>query len=100
VHIEIEETAMPIIEPVRTACELLGFDPLYIANEGCFALFLPAEQVNSALMVLQKHAAGQYACQIGTVKATHAHGLLTLSTAMGIVRGLDLLSGEQLPRIC
>jgi hydrogenase expression/formation protein HypE len=100
VHIEITETSLPIIEPVRTACELLGFDPLYIANEGCFALFLPAEQVDSALSVLQKHAAGQHACQIGTVKAAHEQGLLTLSTAMGIVRGLDLLSGEQLPRIC
>ncbi|MFI3217539.1 MAG: hydrogenase expression/formation protein HypE, partial [Methylococcales bacterium] len=77
-----------------------GFDPLYIANEGCFALFLPPEQVDSALAVLQKHATGQYACQIGTVKTAHTHGLLTLSTAMGIVRGLDLLSGEQLPRIC
>jgi len=100
VHIEITETALPIIEPVRTACELLGFDPLYIANEGCFALFLPAEQVASALAVLKKHGAGQHACQIGTVKATHEQGLLTLNTAMGIVRGLDLLSGEQLPRIC
>jgi hydrogenase expression/formation protein HypE len=100
VHIEITETSLPIIEPVRTACELLGFDPLYIANEGCFALFLPPEQVDSALGVLQKHAAGQHACQIGTVKTKHEQGLLTLSTTMGIVRGLDLLSGEQLPRIC
>lgn len=100
VYIEISETSLPIIEPVRTACELLGFDPLYIANEGCFALFLPPEQVDSALAVLKKHAAGQHACQIGTVKTAHEKGLLTLSTSMGIVRGLDLLSGEQLPRIC
>lgn len=100
VHININETSLPIIEPVRTACELLGFDPLYIANEGCFALFLPVEQVNSALAVLQKHGAGQHACRIGTVQAADGNGLLTLSTAMGIVRGLDLLSGEQLPRIC
>ncbi len=100
VHIEITEMSLPIIEPVRTACELLGFDPLYIANEGCFALFLPPEQVDSALAVLQKHEAGQHACQIGIVQAAHGNGLLTLSTAMGIVRGLDLLSGEQLPRIC
>jgi hydrogenase expression/formation protein HypE len=100
VHIEITETSLPIIEPVCTACELLGFDPLYIANEGCFALFLPLEQVDSALAVLKKHAAGQHACQIGTVKTAYEKGLLTLSTSMGIVRGLDLLSGEQLPRIC
>lgn len=100
VHIEITETSLPIIEPVRTACELLGFDPLYIANEGCFALFLPPEQVDSALAVLKKHGAGQHACQIGTVKTAYEKGLLTLCTSMGIVRGLDLLSGEQLPRIC
>jgi hydrogenase expression/formation protein HypE len=100
VQININETDLPITESVRTACELLGFDPLYIANEGCFALMLPAEQVNRALTVLQKHEAGQFACQIGSVQTVHDQGLVTLSTAMGIVRGLDLLSGEQLPRIC
>jgi hydrogenase expression/formation protein HypE len=100
VHIEINETALPINDAVRTACELLGFDPLYIANEGCFALFLPAQQVSEAVNILQKHGAGQFACQIGKVKSAHKQGLLTLRTAMGIVRGLDLLSGEQLPRIC
>jgi hydrogenase expression/formation protein HypE len=100
VHIEINETALPINDAVRTACELLGFDPLYIANEGCFALLLPPEQADKAVSILQKHQAGQFACQIGAVKSAHERGLLTLNTAMGIVRGLDLLSGEQLPRIC
>lgn len=99
-HIEINESQLPIRESVRSACEILGFDPLYIANEGCFALFLPEVQVNSALDILQRHTIGQAACYIGQVKASHNEGLLTLMTTMGIVRVLDLLSGEQLPRIC
>jgi hydrogenase expression/formation protein HypE len=99
-HIEINESDIAITEPVRNACEILGFDPLYIANEGCFACFLPKEQVNSALAILQKHHAGKNACLIGEVKGEYINGLLSLSTAMGITRVLDLLSGEQLPRIC
>lgn len=100
VHIEIVETQLPISEAVRGACEILGFDPLYIANEGCCAVFIPAAQVAIALDILHKHTAGLQACQIGVVKANHAQGLLSLETAMGIHRVLDLLSGEQLPRIC
>ena len=99
-QINIDETALLVNEAVKTACELLGFDPLYVANEGCFALFLPDQQVATALSLLKKHSAGQHAAQIGTVQASHSQGLLTLTTAMGIVRVLDLLSGEQLPRIC
>ena len=99
-HIEIAETQLPICEPVRGACEILGFDPLYIANEGCCAVFIPQTQVPTALAILHKHHAGQQAAQIGIVKETHASGLVTLETAMGIRRMLDLLSGEQLPRIC
>ena len=100
VQINIEEQQLPINPAVKTACELLGFDPLYVANEGCFALFLPQEQVSSALNLLKKHTAGQHAQHIGTVQKSHSQGILTLSTAMGIIRVLDLLSGEQLPRIC
>lgn len=100
VQINIEETQIPINPAVKTACELLGFDPLYVANEGCFALFLPQNQVETALNSLKKHAAGQHAQHIGTVQKSHDQGILTLSTPMGIIRVLDLLSGEQLPRIC
>jgi hydrogenase expression/formation protein HypE len=100
VHIEIAETQLPIGEQVRGACEILGFDPLYIANEGCCALFIPAKQVETALAILHQHQAGQQAAQIGVVKDNHTSGLLTLETTMGIRRVLDLLSGEQLPRIC
>ncbi len=97
---ELIETALPIHQAVHSACDILGFDPLYIANEGCFALFVPAAQTAQTLAALHQHPLGQQACQIGTVTAVHPHGLLTLHTAMGINRVLDLLSGEQLPRIC
>ena len=98
--IEINETALPIHPEVKSACEILGFDPIYIANEGCFALFVPEAQTEQTLAALQQHPLGQQACLIGKVKAVHTKGLVTLQTAMGISRVLDLLSGEQLPRIC
>lgn len=98
--IDVNETALPIHQDVNSACEILGFDPLYIANEGCFALFVPEAQTAHALSVLHRHPLGKQACQIGKVKATHLRGTVTLQTAMGISRVLDLLSGEQLPRIC
>lgn len=100
IQIKINEIAIPIAENVKSACELLGFDPLYSANEGCCALFLPSAQVEKALAILHRHDIAQQAVQIGEVKALHNKGLVTLETALGIERVLDLLSGEQLPRIC
>ncbi len=100
VHIEIHESHLPISASVQGACDILGFDPLYIANEGCCALFLPASQVDQALAILHKQQSGQHAAHIGTVQSLHTNGLVTLKTTMGIARVLDLLSGEQLPRIC
>jgi hydrogenase expression/formation protein HypE len=97
---EIKETALPIQQDVLSACEILGFDPLYIANEGCFALFVPAAQTEQTLSTLNQHPLGQLACLIGQVKKAHTKGFVTLQTATGISRVLDLLSGEQLPRIC
>ena len=99
-RLEIDESALPIKADVNSACEILGFDPLYIANEGCFALFVSARQTDQALAVLRNHPLGQRASVIGKVMAPHPNGLVTLKTAMGISRVLDLLSGEQLPRIC
>jgi hydrogenase expression/formation protein HypE len=98
--IEINEEALPVHQDVNSACEILGFDPLYIANEGCFALFVPEAQTELALNALHRHPIGQQACLIGKVTAVHPKGSVTLQTAMGISRVLDLLSGEQLPRIC
>ena len=98
--IEISEAALPVHQDVNSACEILGFDPLYIANEGCFALFVPEAQTEQALSALHRHPLGQQACLIGKVTAAHPKGAVTLQTAMGISRVLDLLSGEQLPRIC
>ena len=70
-HIEINETALPIQQDVKSACEILGFDPIYIANEGCFALFVPEAQTEQTLAQLQQHPLGKQARQIGRVKATH-----------------------------
>ena len=99
-YIEISETELPVREDVKSACEILGFDPLYIANEGCFALFVPQSQVNDALFCLKQHDTGKQALQIGRVKTKNEQGMVTLKTPMGISRVLDLISGEQLPRIC
>jgi len=99
-HIEIDEDAIPMNVEVKSACEILGFDPLYIANEGAFVLFVPEKQVDYALTILHQHPLGRQAMQIGRVKSTHPLGLVTVQTVMGISRVVELLSGEQLPRIC
>jgi len=99
-HFEIDENSLPINEDVKSACEILGFDPLYIANEGCFVLFVPATESEKTLSVLHQHALGKQACVIGQVQGVHDKGVVTLETALGISRVLELFSGEQLPRIC
>lgn len=99
VGIEITETAVPVREDVQGACEILGFDPLYVANEGRFAAFLPEEQAERALEILRKHPLGESAARIGRVGGA-SRGAVRLQTALGVERVLDLLSGEQLPRIC
>ncbi len=99
-HIEINESTLPIQQNVNSACEILGFDPLYIANEGAFAVFVPESQNDRALSLLWQHPLGRQARRIGSVRSTHGQGMVSLHTTMGISRVLDLLSGEQLPRIC
>jgi hydrogenase expression/formation protein HypE len=99
-HIDINETAVPVRGDVKSACEILGFDPLYIANEGCCALFVAEEQAERALSVLRKSTLGTHACRIGNVHKANCDGLLTLQTPIGASRVLDMFSGEQLPRIC
>lgn len=100
VHMEIAHIDLPIHDDVQSLCEILGFDPLYIANEGCFALIVPEDNVEQALQIMRNHPLGKQANRIGTVKQTAEQGMLTLKTEFGISRVLDLLSGEQLPRIC
>jgi len=99
-HFNIQQSTLPIQQAVNSACEILGFDPLYIANEGCFCLFVPQSDSQKTLNTLQKHPLGQQACIIGEVIAKDTKGRVTLETDMGIKRTLDLFSGEQLPRIC
>ena len=86
-------------EPVRGACEILGLDPLYVANEGRFVTFVPESHAERALDILRSQPRGAEAGLIGRVSAG-TPGLVTLKSRLGVARVLDLLSGEQLPRIC
>jgi hydrogenase expression/formation protein HypE len=97
--IEIDEAAIPVREDVHGACEILGFDPLYVANEGRFVAFLPAQQTERALAILRAHPDGSAAARIGEVR-TDRRGLVTMRSRIGANRIIDMLSGEQLPRIC
>ncbi len=96
--IEIQENALSVREDVRGACELLGFDPLYVANEGRFAAIVPAEQASQALEIIGEDKAFTPRI-IGEIKAGEP-GRVTLVTKIGTSRIVDMLSGEQLPRIC
>ncbi len=93
-HIHIDETAIPVIEDVRGACEILGLDPMYVANEGCFIAFIPASQAEQARDIM-----GQNARLIGTVQDASSN-FVTMRSAIGANRIVDMLSGDQLPRIC
>lgn len=93
------EQAIPVLDEVQGACELLGLDPLQVANEGRFVCVLPEEQAESALAILRAHPVSAGAVAIGRVHAD-SPGLVGVETALGSTRLLDMLSGEQLPRIC
>lgn len=99
VGVEVEEAAVPVIEPVASACELLGLDPFYVANEGRLAAFVSAEAAERVLAAMKSHPAAVGPARIGTVTATHP-GTVELRGSFGPGRILDLLSGEQMPRIC
>jgi hydrogenase expression/formation protein HypE len=99
VRINIEEDAVPVIETVRGACEILGLDPLYVANEGRFIAIVPEASATRALEILRGHPVSAGATRLGTVSADTT-GLVTLRSRIGASRIVDLLSGEQLPRIC
>lgn len=93
-HIHIHEDAIPVMEDVRGACEILGLDPMYVANEGRFIAFVPPEDRDRALDIL-----GASAAHIGDVTEAN-DSLVTLKSTIGATRIVDMLSGEQLPRIC
>ncbi len=99
VGMTIEEPLIPVRESVRGACELLGLDPLYVANEGRFVAFVPESHVEAALAAMRRHRVAQDAVRIGTVTEA-SPPIVVLRTVLGTHRILDLLSGEQLPRIC
>ena len=99
VRISIEEMAVPVREDVAGACEILGLDPLYLANEGRFIAVVPEHATASALEILNLHAVSSGAVRIGQVLEKPA-GLVTMKSRLGTERVLDMLSGEQLPRIC
>ncbi len=102
VQIELDEGAIPVRPDVRAACEVLGLDPLYVANEGRFVAVVAARDAEQALRLLREDPLGEDAQLIGHVRASDddLQGLVTLKTEIGATRVVDLLSGEQLPRIC
>ncbi|HUI26858.1 MAG TPA: hydrogenase expression/formation protein HypE [Candidatus Kryptonia bacterium] len=99
VGIRIDEAAVPVRREVRAACEVLGFDPLYVACEGRFLAIVPPHRAAAALTALRTVPDGADACRIGEVTAEDG-GRVVLRTRIGSHRRIDRLSGEQLPRIC
>jgi len=99
-RIAVHESAVPVSAEVAGACEVLGLDPLYVACEGRFLAFVARQDADRALALLAARADTRLAARIGTVGPADARGLVTLKTLAGGERVLDLLSGEQLPRIC
>ena len=99
VGIRLEEGDLPIPGPVRAACEMLGLDPLYVANEGILVAIVAPEAAGAALEALRSQATGVSAARIGTVTAERP-GLVLLRTGLGASRVVDMLPGDQLPRIC
>ncbi len=97
--ISVDESRVPVCEVVRGACELLGFDPLYLANEGRFVVILPKIEAKRALDALENVEAAFQPVVIGGVTG-EAGGRVWLNTVVGMERPLEMLSGEQLPRIC
>jgi hydrogenase expression/formation protein HypE len=98
-HLGIEERAIQVSEAVSGACELLGLDPLHVANEGRFVAFVAPRDAGRALVVLRAHAISAEAGVIGYV-SEQPSGMVTMKSLIGASRIVDMLSGEQLPRIC
>jgi len=95
----LDEPAIPIPGPVRAACEFLGLDPLHVANEGKLVAIVPGGTADAVLAAMRARPEGAEAARIGTVVADHP-GMVTMRTIVGSERIVDMLVGEQLPRIC
>lgn len=98
-QVNIEEAAIPVREDVQGVCEILGFDPLYVANEGRFIAIVPPSEAEAALALLRATPFEAEAKIIGAV-SEGTPGLVTMKSLLGAARIVDMLSGEQLPRIC
>ena len=99
VGIMLDEALIPISEEVKGACEILGLDPLYVANEGKLLAFVSPHEADRVLAVVRSHPRGKEAAIIGEVTSDHP-GFVLMKTRIGGTRVVDMLSGEQLPRIC
>ena len=99
VSIRLDETAIPMRREVRGVCEILGLDPLYLANEGKVVAIVPAEEAEAVLQVMHEHPSGRDSAIIAEIGETPA-GRVILKTQFGGDRVIDMLVGEQLPRIC
>jgi hydrogenase expression/formation protein HypE len=99
VGVELREETIPIPGPVRAACEMLGLDPLHVANEGKLVAIVPAASVDAVLAAMRSVPEGVDAVEIGRVVADHS-SMVTMRTIVGSRRIVDMLVGEQLPRIC
>ena len=94
----LTEADIPVREEVRAACEFLGLDPLYVANEGKVVIAIAADCADSALEILRRHDLGHNAAMIGRVTDAHRH--VVVETPYGARRIVQMLTGAQLPRIC
>lgn len=97
--VETDESAIPVREATRGLCELLGFDPMYVANEGKFIAVVPKAKAESVVAGLKQHPLGIHSAIIGQI-VDHHRGQVWMNTSIGGKRILDMLAGEQLPRIC
>ncbi len=98
-EIIIDEISVPVHEDVRGACEILGFDPMYVANEGKFIAIVPANDAEKCIKVMKAHQDGLDSSLIGRINSAD-EAIVKLKSRIGTMRILDMLSGEQLPRIC
>ena len=99
VGVELDEADIPLRPEVRGACEMLGLDPLYVANEGKLIAVVPPQDAGRVLDAMRSHPLGKDAALVGTVVADHP-GMVLLRSRVGGERVVTLLAGEQLPRIC